>query len=168
MDTATYTQYIFCIIVGYVKTQPKKDEVFNLVKIISASWYELARELDISTNYRDSLKQDGGLSDDTRLEKILEKWITSETKPVTWEVIINALESLERIDLVKKIKMYLTKPQKRVSSHDEELHVHVPSTKSKNSNSRLVSVYLITCMQVSMCYESLIAPVLVFSKFDTS
>ena len=133
---------IFCIIIGNVKNCPKIKEVFDLVKKMSASWYDLGRELDILMNYRDSLKQDGGLTDDTRLEKILEKWITSETKPVTWEVIINALESLERIDLVKKIKMYLEKPkpQKRVSSHDEELHV--PNAKSKNSNSRLKVIHI--------------------------
>ena len=89
------------------------------------------------------MKKDGSLSDDTRLEKILEMWITAETKPVTWEMIITALEKLKRIDLVKAIELHLekSKSRKRVSYHDEEL----PKAKSKN-NSRLVSVSLITRM----------------------
>ena len=84
-----------------------REEVFDLVKDSSSQWNELGRELRVTMNSRDSLDRDRSLTDDVRLEKVLDFWINGERKQVTWQVIINALEKIRRTDLAKKVHKYL-------------------------------------------------------------
>ena len=90
---------------------PKTKDVFDLVKDISASWYELGRELNISENDRTIFKRDPSLSCEDRLESVLSKWIGKETKDVKWRVALQALKALDRKDLIKKVINYLEKPE---------------------------------------------------------
>ena len=90
---------------------PNPKDVFDLVKDISASWYELGRELNVSENDRAIFKRDPSLSCEDRLESVLSKWIGKETKDVKWRVALQALKALERKDLIKKVINYLGKPE---------------------------------------------------------
>ena len=75
-----------------------------MVRDVSASWCELGRELSISSNRRIHLKQDTSLSNDTRLEMVLEFWINGETEPVTWQTLVEALEGIGQKGLANKVK----------------------------------------------------------------
>ena len=92
--------------------QPDPNHIMNLIKNdISASWDSVGYELNIPMNYRDTLRMDIVLSDNQKLERILNKWSQSETKPVTWRTMLEALQSLQRQDLIRKVIAYLEKPE---------------------------------------------------------
>ena len=65
--------------------------------------------LDIPPNDRETLKRDISLSDDSKLNNIINEWIHNETTDVTWRVIIKSLKALHRKDLIKVIR-YLENP----------------------------------------------------------
>ena len=90
---------------------PEINDVFDLVKDISHLWYDLGRELGVSLDDRDTLRRDMSLSEKGRLNSVLANWIRNETREVKWKVILEALEALERKDLVKKVIKYLETPQ---------------------------------------------------------
>lgn len=72
---------------------PTQKAVFDLMKFHSARWDEFARELKISYNYRNILR-DEHRSAEARLEDIINKWIESECSPVTWDCLINVLKTM--------------------------------------------------------------------------
>ena len=90
---------------------PETKDVYNLVKYISALWNELGREFDVPENDRTSLRTNINLSDEDRLESVLSKWIRTETTTVKWRVVLEALNALERKDIIKKVITYLEKPE---------------------------------------------------------
>ena len=77
---------------------------------ISSSWNSVGSELNISMNVRDTLRRDISLTDTDKLERILNEWSQSETKPVTWRIVLEALKSLQRQDLIRKVIAYLEQP----------------------------------------------------------
>ena len=90
---------------------PETKDVYNLVKYTSALWNELGREFDVPENDRASLRRNTSLSDEDRLESVLSKWIRTETTTVKWRVVLEALNALERKDIIKKVIAYLEKPE---------------------------------------------------------
>ena len=90
---------------------PDLRDVLALMRTMSALWNEIGRELDISVNYREVLRRDKSMADDDRLEHILNHWIGSESKDVTWKVLLETLEALRRRDVVKKVVHFLEEPE---------------------------------------------------------
>ena len=86
---------------------PEIRDVFDIFQDISSSWHEVGGYLDISLNDRDSLQG----SDHIKLERILNKWKQKETKDVTWGIILEVLEKLERRDLKRKVINFLKTPE---------------------------------------------------------
>ena len=62
-------------------------------------------------NDRETLRRDFSLSDTEKLDQILNKWCRNETKPVKWRIMLEALKSLGRQDLIRKVISYLQKPE---------------------------------------------------------
>ena len=90
---------------------PDPNDIMDLIKNdISSSWNSVGSELNISMNFRDTLRRDISLTDTDKLERILNEWSQSETKPVTWRIVLEALKSLQRQDLIRKVIAYLEKP----------------------------------------------------------
>ena len=89
-----------------LKKSPEHQDVFPLVRDMSAYWDVLGGHLLVKMNFRQSLRK-GNLDDDLKLEKLLIEWIGTEPSHVTWEVIIKALEACGRKDVAKKITKYL-------------------------------------------------------------
>ena len=108
------------------------EEVFDLVKDSSSQWNELGRELCVTMNTRDSLDRNRSLTDDMRLEKVLNFWITGERKQVTWQVIINALKKIGRTDLEKKVHKYLDQQNTypKVINEDEPIKTEAIKTEA--------------------------------------
>ena len=91
---------------------PDPNDIMNLIKSdISSEWNSVGMELNISMNDRDTLRRDISLTDTEKLERILNEWRRSETKPVTWRTMLIALKSLGRQDLIRKVIDYLQKPE---------------------------------------------------------
>ena len=90
---------------------PDPNDIMDLIKNdISSSWNSVGSELNISMNVRDTLRRDISLTDTDKLERILNEWSQSETKPVTWRIVLEALKSLQRQDLIRKVIAYLEQP----------------------------------------------------------
>ena len=62
-------------------------------------------------NYRDSLKRDVSLTDETKLDKIVNEWISRETTDVKWRIVFKTLQSLGRKNVLKKAVAFLEKPE---------------------------------------------------------
>ena len=92
---------------------PSLKDAYNLIKSHSAEWSELGRELDISRNFRNTLRRDPKLSDNDRLEEILEKWIESDSEdaPATWSCLIEALKGIELRSVITDVEMFLKAPK---------------------------------------------------------
>ena len=90
--------------------RPERYEVHKLLISKSADWVEIARELRVDDNYRKQLRkylQES--SEEDVLEKVLARWIESETCEVTWKCIINVLKELKYITLLKMVQKHLRK-----------------------------------------------------------
>ena len=89
---------------------PERLELFKLLKSKSNSWDEFARELRVERSFRVSLRSNTALSNDKRLEEVLQRWIDSESSPVTWKRVIHVLDELKLKRVVKDVKKYLQRP----------------------------------------------------------
>ena len=78
---------------------------------ISLMWNDLGRELYISLDYREQLRRDVSLSTKNKLERILSKWMDSESRPVTWSTLVEALEAIECKDIASQVKDFLKTPE---------------------------------------------------------
>ena len=93
-----------------LKKSPEKSDVYDLLKKKSAYWEEFALELKLGDSFRQELRREGAVTTSRiKLDKVLMKWIDSETSDVTWSNIINMLEELEFLDLARNVDDYLSK-----------------------------------------------------------
>ena len=100
------------IFLGVLKKSPERRDAHKLLKDESASWYEIGNALGVKRNYREELRRAPD-SSDSKLESVLNKWITSECSPVTWENLISALRSIELVEVVRDVIKFLEQPDVR-------------------------------------------------------
>ena len=63
-------------------------------------------------NYRDALYRDLlSLSNNDKLEIILNNWIETESRPVTWSTLVEALEDIGLKDIARQVKDFLKTPE---------------------------------------------------------
>ena len=90
--------------------RPDTYDIYKLLKTKSANWEDFARELRVKENDRMQFRKlINATSPEDILEKVLAKWIESETCEVTWNRILCALKDLKYIDLFKIVQMHLRK-----------------------------------------------------------
>ena len=86
--------------------KPERRDVLKQLVDIDAKWQEFGNELGLTVNFLDGLAK-SLISDQIRLGKVLQKWIDMDghppCSPVTWKVILKALEQLGNHVLAKKI-----------------------------------------------------------------
>ena len=58
-------------------------------------------------NFRKQELRKSNIDNDDRLEAVLNKWIESESAPVTWSSLINALQAIELVDVANNVKDFL-------------------------------------------------------------
>ena len=74
--------------------KPSLSVAINLLKDKSAMWDDIGRWLDVPLNKRKEWRRNTGLSDEARLEYVIDYWLNSKChKPVTWAELICVLES---------------------------------------------------------------------------
>ena len=93
-----------------MKKRPEPFDAFDLTACQSAKWNDIGRALKVSYNDRQQLKNEVS-SDNDKLESVLQKWIETESVPVTWSSLIQALEKVELRDVVRAIKEFLMTPE---------------------------------------------------------
>ena len=55
--------------------------------------------------------RDPSIKDNDKLEEVLDKWIETESVPVTWSSLIEALEAIELRGLAREVKKFLKTPK---------------------------------------------------------
>ena len=81
-------------------------DVHKLLSPHSYKWDDIGRALRVTYIYRRELEREK-ISDDSRLEKVLDKWIETESVPVTWDRLIEGLEEIELRDVIRSVKEFL-------------------------------------------------------------
>ena len=62
--------------------------------------------MKVAYNFREELRK-SNMDNDERLEAVLNKWIESESVPVTWSSLINALQAIELVDVANNVEGFL-------------------------------------------------------------
>ena len=91
--------------------RPSLRDVHTMLADRSAMWDDIGRWLDVSYNKRQGWRLDASLSNEARLEAVINEWLVSESVPVTWEELINALDLNEMKDKAKQIRASLEKKE---------------------------------------------------------
>ena len=94
-----------------LKKSPETRDIFKLLKSKSNDWDDFARELEVEDKVRGDLRINMALRSENKLEQVLNNWIDSECSAVTWEKILEVLESLETRRLAREVKNYLKQPK---------------------------------------------------------
>ena len=95
-----------CLSQAQLDEKPNLHDVFKLTKSHSIHWNALGRELKVDFNFREQ-EQRKSKDDDDRLEAVLNKWIESESAPVTWSSLIIALQAIELVNVANNVKDFL-------------------------------------------------------------
>ena len=74
---------------------PRLRDVHRLTSTHSRYWSELGSALEISLDDREELRTTLGLSNSVRLETVLNMWIRTESVPVTWSKLLEALDEVD-------------------------------------------------------------------------
>ena len=107
--------------VSILKKSPEVGDVFNLTKSHSTKWDEIAIALEVDESTRTSVQHDIQLGDNGKLDQILQKWNEAVSSDVTWEKILQVLESMELSETASEVKQFLKKPsiiKKYSKAHD--------------------------------------------------
>ena len=108
-----------------LKQPPSSLDLFHLIKCHSSRWDEFARELRVPSDKRQSLRQNIGLEDEGRLERVVMKWIESRCSPVTWQNIIHTLLSMELKTTAGSVQDYLKHQQVINKSTSEKIYTTI-------------------------------------------
>ena len=92
---------------------PRREDAYDLIESHSAKWNNLGRKLKVSFNFRKELSKNNTLTNEDRLEEILQKWIESDSEdaPATWSFLIEALKGIELRSVIADIEEFLKTPK---------------------------------------------------------
>ena len=95
-------------------------DVLEQLVSIDTKWREIGKGLHVSSNYLDELAKDNTMSNQTRLEHVLQKWkdLNSPAAPVTWNTVIDVVKGrfVEKKALAQEIYEYLKHKNSTVTS----------------------------------------------------
>ena len=77
--------------IAILKEAPNKSDLLNLLADISNNWYVIGLGFNISHYNLESINNEKG-HDITKLSKVIECWISTQSSPVTWETVISVIE----------------------------------------------------------------------------
>ena len=75
------------------KQTPRKFDLSQLLAPLVHKWYDIGNALQIDESLLRSLHEETNLSNDIKLSVVLQRWMDIESVPVTWETIIEVVES---------------------------------------------------------------------------
>ena len=96
------------------RNNPDLYDVYQLLKSKANRWDEIGKGLRVDFNFRQTL-QDQGLmtSVGSKLENVLERWLTSYCSEPSWNNLIEVLRSIDGLNnIAENVKEYLlTNPE---------------------------------------------------------
>ena len=91
----------------------KVYHVYCQLREVSNEWSAIGRELGISLNDREEMRKKSELSNEDRLEMVLDKWMKSECS-VSWNKIIDMLINLKLKNVASEVRRYLLEDKEAV------------------------------------------------------
>ena len=83
-------------------------DVLKLLQTKCFDWDAIGRELQISYDDRQDLNTlNGSVTNASKLEKVIMKWVESETYEVSWNSVIEMLKRLKYMAIASKVNEYL-------------------------------------------------------------
>ena len=89
---------------------PELNDVFDLTMSQSVKWEAIGRKLKVPLNFRKTLRGSNSSAEE-KLEEVLNKWIESQSAPVTWSYFIKALKGIEMKNVAEEVKEFLKTPE---------------------------------------------------------
>ena len=87
---------------------PQLKDVFKLLKHKSYNWQSIGQSLMTPFDHRQSLERKGTMmSDQDKLEDVLNQWIQTRCSEVSWRHFIEVLKELKFNDVVEDVKSFL-------------------------------------------------------------
>ena len=77
--------------IAILKEAPDKSDLLDLLANISNKWYEVGLGFKVGHNNLESLKKEVE-TNVTKLSKVIECWISTQSSSVTWETVISVIE----------------------------------------------------------------------------
>ena len=84
-------QYLSLYILVILNTCPDENELLDLLASIDSDWYKIGKALKVSHNTLEGLSHNNE-SNTVKLEKVIHSWITTQSSPITWETVIDAID----------------------------------------------------------------------------
>ena len=88
--------------------------VYCQLREVSNEWNAIGRELGISLKDREEMRRKSELSNEDRLEMVLDKWKKSECCEVSWDKIIDMLLNLKLKNVASEVRRYLLEDKEAV------------------------------------------------------
>ena len=86
---------------------PELNDVYQLLEDKSVHWDRIGRKLGVPVGVRAGLQKDQALTNDQRLETVLNLWLERGGDLSTWDQLMKSLEELNYNDVVRKIRTFL-------------------------------------------------------------
>ena len=83
-------QYLSFYILAILSTRPDKNELLNLLANIDSDWFRIGTALNVSHNILQGFGQNNE-TNTVKLTKVINSWITTQSSPVTWQTVIDAI-----------------------------------------------------------------------------
>ena len=64
--------------------------MLNLLASIDSDWFEIGKALNVSLNTLEGFGQNSE-SNTVRLTRVINSWVTTQSSPVTWKTVIEAI-----------------------------------------------------------------------------
>ena len=87
-----------------------EHDVHKLLADISNEWYTVGLPLKVDTDFLESLES-SPKKEIVKLSKVIHKWITTESSPVNWSTLIEAIEGdyVKNKQKANKIREHINK-----------------------------------------------------------
>ena len=73
-----------------MSTRPDENDLLNQLVSIDSKWFEIGTALNISHNTLEGFRRN--IQGDTvRLREVIHSWITTQSSPVAWKTVIDAI-----------------------------------------------------------------------------
>ena len=88
---------------------PDLYDVFDVLRDKVHDWNSIGRELKISYEpFRKGLEMEGiMMTNESKLEKVLNKWAETKCSPVTWLTVLKVLKILQYKDILESTQLLL-------------------------------------------------------------
>ena len=108
-----------------IRKSPDIFELHPLLSGISSKWRHIANGLKVNPSFCETLAKSVQLADqdNIKLERVLRKWESSQCTPVTWEIIIKVLDSIQEKETATNVVKHL-KERKVIDKYRGEKDFH--------------------------------------------